>query len=66
MLDQRTRSARLVTLFLVGCVGWNAPLLRVFSQPATVFGLPLTWAYFFALWAVLIGLLALTVRARRD
>lgn len=66
MLEERSRSARLVTLFLLGWVGWNAPPLRVVSTPAMVAGMPLTWAYLFGLWAILIGLLALAVRAPRD
>lgn len=61
---QPPKSDRLVALFLFGTFSFSPPLLRVFGVPATVFGWPLLTVYVFALWAVLIALLALHVEGR--
>lgn len=59
-------SQRLVALFVAGLMLFNFPLLVVWGQDATVFGLPLLPVAMFGLWAMLIALLAVTVeRARR-
>ena len=63
---ERTRSTRLVVIFLGGCATLVAPFLAVASRPVTVAGLPLAWVYLFLTWAVLIGLTALTVRDRGE
>ncbi len=64
-----TRSAhptqRLVALFLAGLLLFNYPLLAAFSRAEFVFGIPVLYAYLFAAWALLIGLLALVVERGR-
>jgi hypothetical protein len=65
MIHERLLSARLVALFLLGCLGFGAPLLRLASRDLQVAGLPLTWVYLFGVWALLIGLLAVLVRPPR-
>ncbi|MEW5708918.1 MAG: hypothetical protein AB1830_08445 [Pseudomonadota bacterium] len=49
---------RLIAVFLLGCLLFNYPLLDLFNSDAEVFGIPLLFAYIFAAWALLIGLMA--------
>ncbi|MCK6405992.1 MAG: hypothetical protein L6Q60_08240 [Rhodocyclaceae bacterium] len=48
---------RLATVFLLGVILFNYPVLALFDKAATVLGLPLIFAYLFAAWAVVILLL---------
>ena len=59
------KGPRLVAVFLLGLLLFNYPLLALFNRPATLFGIPLLYAYIFVAWAVLIGLLALVVERTR-
>ena len=52
------KGQQLVGLFLLGCLLFNYPLLALFNVRATVFGIPLLYAYLFAAWALLIVLVA--------
>ena len=54
----------LLALFAAGMVLLNFPLLIVFDRDATVFGLPLLPVALFAIWAILIGLLAWAIERR--
>jgi hypothetical protein len=58
MNHSRLTAQRLVALFLLGCLGFNFPLLALFNQGGEVFGIPLLYAYLFGTWLVLIGLMA--------
>jgi hypothetical protein len=59
MDEFEARGQRLAALCLLGALLFGYPLLAVFNVPATVFGVPLLYAYFFAAWAGLIALMAL-------
>ena len=61
-MKQRRKAERLVALALLGFLLFNYPLLSIFSTETTVFGIPLLYAYLFASWGLLIGLMALVVR----
>lgn len=52
---------RLLALFALGVLLLNFPLLALWDHALTVAGLPLFPLALFALWAVLIGLLALVL-----
>ena len=52
------KGQRLVGLFLLGCLLFNYPLLALFNVRASVFGIPLLYAYLFSAWALLIVLVA--------
>jgi hypothetical protein len=52
------RHQRLVGLFLLGCLFFSYPLLALFNVRATVFGVPLLYAYLFSAWSLLIVLVA--------
>jgi len=60
------KGQRLVALFLLGFLLFNYPLLTLFVGPAHVWGIPLLYVYVFAVWAALIGLMALVVEKRGD
>ena len=61
MATPEVSDSRLVALFLLGCALFNYPLLSLFNSSATVFGVPLLYAYLFCAWALVIALLALAV-----
>jgi hypothetical protein len=64
-VDTSARIAeRLVGLALAGSVALNYPLLYLFSGAGTVFGIPAFYFYLFAVWAILIGLMAVIMRPR--
>ena len=65
MIHERLLSARLVAIFLLGCLGFNAPPLRLASRDLQIAGLPLTWVYLFGVWTLLIGLVAVVIRPPR-
>ena len=53
-----TRGARLVGLFMLGCLLFNYPLLALFNVQATLLGVPILYAYIFFAWALVIALVA--------
>jgi hypothetical protein len=57
---------RLVALFLLGIVAFTPPFLGIFNTPRLIFGIPLLYLYLFAVWGLLIGLVALTVHLSAD
>lgn len=63
---ERLRSQRLLALFCAGLGLFNFPLLALWDRELTVLGLPLFPAALFALWALLIGALALILEGRDD
>ena len=54
-------SQRLLALAAAGLLLFNFPLLALWDRDVLVFGVPLFPAALFALWALLIGLLALLI-----
>jgi hypothetical protein len=66
MIRPSIKGQRLVALFLLGLLLFNYPLLNLFAAPNPVLGVPILYAYVFAVWAVLIGLMALVVEKRTD
>jgi len=63
--QSEAKGQRLIALFALGCLLFNYPILSLFNAPAEVFGVPVLYAYIFAAWALLVGLMALVVEARR-
>lgn len=55
---------RLLAVFAFGCVLLNAPLLRVFDEPVSLFGMPLLYLYVFGVWTALIGFIAWIIEGR--
>ena len=66
MIRSSIKGQRLVALFLLGCLLFNYPLLNLFASPNRILGIPVLYAYVFAVWALLIGLMALVVEKSND
>ena len=64
MGESDTRGQRLVALCLLGVLLFNYPALAVFNVQASVFGIPVLYAYFFVAWGAMIGLMALVIELR--
>ena len=60
------RSQRLMALFAAGALLFNFPLLALWDRDVLIFGVPLFPAALFALWALLIALLALILEGRDE
>lgn len=56
------RGTRLAALAVLGALLVNVPLLTLFDRPVLVLGVPLLWAYLFAVWAGLIAAVAVLSR----
>jgi hypothetical protein len=66
MIRPSIKGQRLAALFLLGFLLFNYPILNLFAGPSHVLGIPVLYAYVFAVWALLIGLMALVVERRND
>jgi len=47
------KAKRLVALCMLGVILFNYPMLAVFNVDATVFGIPVLYAYIFSAWCLL-------------
>jgi hypothetical protein len=61
-----TTGQRLVAIFLMGCILLNYPILSLFTRSREVAGIPLLYAYVFAAWTLMIGLMAFVTERPRD
>ncbi len=61
MNRSRLTGSRLIAIFLLGCVLLDYPLLPLFGGGTVIFGMPLLYAYVFAVWAGLIVLMAIVI-----
>jgi hypothetical protein len=66
MIRPSIKGPRLVALFLLGLLLFNYPLLNLFARPEEILGIPLLFAYVFAAWVLLIGLMALVLEKGND
>jgi hypothetical protein len=62
-MTDRSRE-RLLLLFLVGVLLVNFPVLAVFHQSATAWGIPVLFLYLFGVWAA--GIVAVFAVVRRS
>ena len=65
MQERERKGQRLIALFIFGCLLFNYPVLSLFNVATEAFGVPVLYAYIFAAWALLVGLMALVVESRR-
>jgi hypothetical protein len=63
---EAARSARLIAVFLLGCVGFVGPLLHIASRSAGPGAWPAPFLLLFAFWFLLIVLIALALRSRPE
>ena len=64
MVHRAVQAQRLVALFVLGCLLFSFPLLSLFNTGGTVFGIPVLYAYLFAVWIGLIALMILVVERK--
>jgi hypothetical protein len=64
-MRDRLKSARLVGTAALGFVLLTYPMLSLVDDGGRVWGIPSLYAYLFAVWALLIALIALAVRVSR-
>ena len=61
------QKSRLIVFFFLGTILFNYPVLYLFSdEKKEIFGIPLLYAYVFAIWALLIGLTLISVMVHRE
>ena len=58
------KSQRLVALSMLGVLLFNYPMLALFNVAATVFGIPVLYAYIFSAWSLLIACMAYVVETK--
>ena len=61
MEESEVKAQRMVALCMLGVLLFNYPILALFNVPATVFGIPVLYAYIFAAWSLLIAGMAFVV-----
>ncbi len=64
MIDDRSKTGRLIGLFLLGCVLFNYPILTMFNLKILLFGIPMLYLYLFSVWLGLIVLIILVTKIR--
>jgi hypothetical protein len=57
-------AARLVCIFLAGCLMFSFPLIALFNVSGRVAGVPVLYAYLFSAWLLLIVLVAVLMERR--
>ena len=50
-----------MSLFLLGCLLFNYPILALFNVGATAAGVPVLYVYLFAAWGVVIAAAAIVI-----
>ncbi|MEO6351836.1 MAG: hypothetical protein ABIO19_12120 [Burkholderiaceae bacterium] len=58
MFQRNLTGQRFAAIFMLGWLLFNYPLLSLFNDASTWFGIPVLYAYLFFAWALIIGLLA--------
>jgi len=58
------KAQRLVALCMLGVLLFNYPLLAVFNETGTVFGVPVLYAYIFTAWTLLTAAMAYVIEAK--
>lgn len=59
MPTTRPKNEKIIALFFLGLLGFNYPLLALFSRNSLTFGIPSLYLYLFVLWTLFIGFIAL-------
>jgi hypothetical protein len=65
MSPDSRKTRRLAGVFLLGWVLLNYPILSLFNLPTLLGGIPLLYAFVFAVWILIVGLVALITRSGR-
>jgi uncharacterized protein (DUF58 family) len=65
MPQHTDNNKRLVSLFLLGAVFFNYPLLSIFNHKSYMLGFPVLYLYIFSLWLLLIVLMIIITTRNR-
>jgi len=57
------RAYRIVSLFLLGCLLFNYPVLALFNVGASAAGVPVLYVYLFVAWGAVIALAAIVMES---
>ena len=60
-----SKGQRFMALCILGLLLFGYPMLAIFNVPATLFGVPVLYAYIFIAWAALIVLMAILAESDR-
>jgi len=60
----KVKAQRLVALCVLGVLLFNYPMLALFNVAATVFGIPILYAYIFSAWTLLTAGMAYVVEKK--
>ena len=55
------KGQRLIAAFLFGCLAFNYPILALFNQDGTVYGIPALFVYIFGIWLLLIVVMMIII-----
>lgn len=66
MIRSRLSKQRLAALFLLGCIWFNYPVLSIFDKSASIFGIPVLYAWLMGAWLTLIVLMAWVTEGAKD
>ena len=59
------KNKRLVSLFLLGAILFNYPLLSIFNHKSYVLGFPILYLYIFSLWLLMIVMMIVITNRRK-
>ena len=65
-METKNKTHRLISLFLLGSLLLNFPILSLFNFKGFLVGVPLLYLYIFSAWALLIVLIGLIMRKTPD
>ncbi len=61
MTPENIKNKRLFTLFLLGWLLFNGPILSLFNHEVFIFGIPLLYIFLFSVWGfVIISMILIT------
>ncbi len=66
MTQNNNKNKRLISLFFLGILMLNYPILSLFNVRTFVLGIPLFCLYVFSVWAALILLISIATRRPRN
>lgn len=55
------KGQRLIAAFLLGCLVFNYPILALFNQDGTIYGIPVLFVYIFGIWLLLIVVMMIII-----
>lgn len=58
MMRRGLARQRLVAVFIAAALLFNYPILSLFDRPEAIFGLPILYVFMFAVWGVVIAVIA--------